>query len=144
MLINKTIKHTLDKLVSLHLMNGLQPSEIADAIFEKEYSDIKIEKTSTNIHLIASFVEDVDGEVVHHKMRYIYDQNKKLQIVEQKLGKASFKIQWDREQEISLLLSTLSSQLKTINNNESVDRLMSDIPEELVSKIKKAVLYLAA
>jgi len=144
MLINKTIKHTLDKLVSLHLMKGLQPSEIADAIFEKEYSDIKMDKASNNIQLIASFIEDMDGEVTHHKMRYIYDQQKKLQLVEQKLGKAPYKVQWDRENEISKLLSTLSSQLKTLNNNDSVEVLMAGIPEELVSKIKKAVVYLAA
>lgn len=144
MLINKTIKNTLDKLVSLHLMKGLQPSEIADAIFEKEYSDIKMNKASDKIQLIASFIEEIDGEVTQHKMRYIYNQQKKLQLVEHKLDKAPYKVQWDREHEVSSLLTSLSSQLKTLNNNESVEELMADIPEELVCKIKKAVISLAA
>ena len=144
MLINETVKKTLDQLVSLHLMKGLQPSEIADAIFDQEYSDIKIEKTSDKILLIASFVEENDGDVTHHKMRYSYNSQRKLFLIEQKLGKSSYKIQWDREHEISKLLTTLTSQLRTLNSSESVDELMERIPSELATKIKNTVVYLAA
>jgi len=144
MLINKKIKQKLEQLVSLHLMKGLQPSEIADAIFEKDYSDIKMSKVLDNVHLIASFREELDGEIVQHKMRYTYEQNKKLILVEQKVGNKAYREQWSREEKITSIISTLSKQLKELNCPKSVDELLMSIPIELRGQIQGKVLSLVA
>jgi hypothetical protein len=143
MLINKNIKQTLEQLVSIHLIKGIQPSEIADAIFEKSYSDIKMSKTINEVHLIASFKDDLDEECVLHKMRYIYDQDKKLLSVEQKVGGKPYRVQWNRNDKISKIISTLSTQLESLNCPSSVHEFLKSIPEEYHSKIKTQLLLVA-
>ena len=108
----KDISQLIDKLASFYLYKGIQPSEIADAIFEKQYSGVKLDRTENEIILIASFTEfDESNQTEYkHQVKYVYTNNRYLQVIEQKIGNKGFKVQWSRQEEIDEYLSNTSKE----------------------------------
>ncbi len=141
---NNKIRRLIDKIVALYLNQGVQPSEIADAVFEKEYSDIQISKKDDLIVMVVTFVEDdEDLESIVNKFRYTYSLDKCLLKIEQKIGNRSYRIQWDREDVINSIVRDLERQLTMLNNSKEVNEVISQIPCK-IQKIIKPKLYLAA
>ena len=86
-------------LLALRLSKGIQPSEMADAIFESDYEEINIEKAGGHVCMEVSFYD----EDAKHTMRYTYDQDRYILMVEQKVGGKDFCVQWDRSEVVNKL-----------------------------------------
>lgn len=126
--INNNIKKLIDKLVATHLIRGVQPSEIADAVFEQNYNSVELSKKKDGtIQMLVAFID----EGVINKMRYTYSQDKYLMRIEQKVGKGLFKEQWDRENMVNEMLDELTHQLSGLNSTQVVDNFISKLPDEL-------------
>jgi hypothetical protein len=134
----KDISQITDKLASFYLSKGLQPSEIADAIFEKQYSSIKLDRTESEIILIASFTEfDESNQTEYkHQMKYVYSNNKYLQVVEQKVGNKGFKVQWSRQEEIDRLLNEFASLVQPILSEKKLEAVLSTLPSEFIQQVQ--------
>lgn len=134
MLINNKIKELLDKILTTHLTRGVQPSEIADAVFEKNYSDVQVTKTNETVCMTVSFLEEGDIEPIPHKMRYTYTPDKYLIRIEQKVNRKSFKVQWDREEAMCSMIDELSADMNRLNSKEDIKSFMNSLPDNLYPK----------
>jgi hypothetical protein len=131
------INQIADKLASLYLFKGIQPSEISDAIFEKQFSTITINKTEYEIILVANFVEsdEITNQEYKHQIKYIYCKNKYLKRIEQKVGNRNFKLQWSREDEVSSLINQFIGHVKNNISSIQLEKILATLPIELQPKI---------
>jgi len=143
MIVDDKIKVLINKLTSIHLTPGVQPSEISDAIFEDEYKHIELKKKNGVVQMTVKFI-DYDGNLeIPVIMRYTYNLNKVLLLVEQKVDRCSFKVQWDRDKEIDSLLTEISRRLLELNNELEVDRVMNTIPKDLRTDMRNCLRLVA-
>ncbi|WP_283709531.1 hypothetical protein [Pseudoalteromonas prydzensis] len=134
----KDISQLIDKLASFYLYKGIQPSEIADAIFEKQYSGVKLDRTENEIILIASFTEfDESNQTEYkHQVKYVYTNNRYLQVIEQKIGNKGFKVQWSRQEEIDKLLNEFSCLVQPVLPKVQLETIISTLPSELIPQVR--------
>lgn len=139
------VNQNIDKLTSLYLFKGIQPSEIADVIFEKNYSSVNIEKTADGVVLIARFSEiDDDSQAVYkHQLRYVYSEDKTLQMVEQRVGNKAAQIQWSRKSELDKLIDEFVNLVKPILNQEQISSILSTLPQELKPQVEMKLRLVA-
>lgn len=132
------VNQLIDKLASLYLYKGIQPSEIADAIFEKNYSSLVLEKIEDEIVLIACFSEvDDDAQAIfNHKLKYVYSADKTLQMVEQRVGNKAAKIQWSRKAELDRLIDEFVNLVKPVLHQEQIKSILTTLPRELQPQVE--------
>jgi len=128
MLSNK-VKVLTDKLIATYLAVGVQPSDIADTVFEDNYIDMSISKKNKQLIMTFTFEEfDEEGQQILNSMRYTYSEAKQLNRVEQKVGKGRFKVQWDRYDD---LMSILSELLSLVPSQAARESLIETLPQDL-------------
>ena len=143
MIVDDKIKELINKLTLIYLTPGVQPSEISDAIFEDEYKQIDLQKKNGEIKMSVTFL-DYDREFpVTVVMRYTYNLNNILLLVEQKVDRCPFKVQWDRDKEIDSLLTEISRRLLELNNDLEVERVMNTIPDVLRTDMRNCLRLVA-
>lgn len=122
-----------DKLASIYLLKGIQPSEIIDAIYDKQYSSVTVNKSVNEIILIATFTEsdDIDGKEYKHQLKYTYSKNKHLQTIEHKIGAKAFKMQWSRQDELDKLLNQFVDLVKPFVTSDKLDIILSTLPKDI-------------
>ncbi len=122
------INKIINALLGLELNNGIQPSELADSLYDNNYSELDIKKTETSIIATIKFTEDFDGTSQYCTMRYHYGTDRKLYLIEEKLGKSNFKKSWCRDDVIKKYIN----ELKNIASAECIDiqKFVSTIPKK--------------
>ncbi|ELY22291.1 hypothetical protein [Vreelandella titanicae] len=88
------VKIATDKLLSLYMFKGIQPSEISEAIHNSEYTSISMRKNRDCLVLEATFIDE-DGTKISTK--YLYCTDGYLNSVSQKIQGSSYKTQWTRK-----------------------------------------------
>jgi len=141
----KGLSKLTDRLASLYLFKGIQPSEIADAIFENNYSNVTLDRTESEIVLVASFTEfdEVSQTEYKHQIKYIYSKNKCLQVIEQRVGNKRFKVQWSRQEEIDKLVNEFVGRVQNILSKEQLGILLSTLPKEIRPQVKTRLKLVA-
>lgn len=139
------VNQLVDKLASLYLFKGIQPSEIADTIFEKDYSSLSLEKSANEIVLIANFseVDDDTNAIYAHQLKYVYSVDKKLLMIEQKVGNKAAKIQWSRKAELNKLIGEFASLVRPVLHQEEITRILSTLPQELRPQVESKLRLVA-
>lgn len=128
-MISHEIESLVSKLTATYLAKGVQPSEIADTLYERNYIDMNITKVKDKLVMTFTF-EDDDEHLSLNTMRYTYSPDKKLIRVEQKVGRGRYKVQWDRAEDLQTTLSQILSHASSVSEQHS---LMKSLPEELKS-----------
>lgn len=121
----------VDKLTAIYLMQGVQPSELADAIFEEPYTSMSLIKNVNFIEAVLSFKEicDTSHREYTRKIKYIYTYDKYLIQILEAVDSKPFKISWDREQVVSTIISDIKNRLKEIGFNAmQIKKLLSTLP----------------
>lgn len=121
---NNSITRLVDKIIALELTKGIQPSELADAIFEKEYSEISFKKCGVFYEAIVKFQDMVGSEISNITMKYIYNNDKYLIKIEEKLNNKQYTLTWSRENAMLALCNNLKAE---------IGRLGLDMPKLLGS-----------
>ena len=128
-MLNEKIQILTDKLIATYLAKGVQPSDIADTVFEDNYVDMSLSKKNNLLTMTFTFEElDDEGQLVVNVMRYTYNEAKQLNRVEQKVGKSRYKVQWDRYDDLMSILSELLSLVPSTTARES---LIETLPQDL-------------
>ncbi|EGQ8311728.1 hypothetical protein DC897_RS16575 [Vibrio parahaemolyticus] len=128
-MLSKSIESLVSKLTATYLSKGVQPSEIADTLFEQNYVDMKITKENGFLVMTFSFEDhDEDEYNTLNLMRYTYSEDKVLIRIEQKVGKGRYKVQWDREEDLN---NTLAQILSYAKSTKEKDTLISTLPNDL-------------
>lgn len=127
------INKIVEKIVNLNIFSGIQPSEVADAIFLEQYQDISLSKTSSSVIMVVKFIEfdDISTEESVHKMRYVYDLNKNLQKIEQSVNGGRFKVQWSLQNENEKLIKQFKRNISSLDNCIDVEKIVQTLPIEL-------------
>ncbi|MBY8039765.1 hypothetical protein KW477_17470 [Vibrio fluvialis] len=128
------IKSLLDKLIATNLSKGVQPSDIADTMFEEHYVDLSIKKDLDVLIMTYSFKElNEDNQCMIISMRYTYSRDMFLQTVEQKVSNGRYKIQWDRASD----LKAITDELKLAAKAEGkLDQVLKNLPTEVQAIVK--------
>ncbi|MCL8300874.1 hypothetical protein [Pseudomonas mosselii] len=130
----ESIKILVDELSTLHVTRGVQPSELIDNLFEEDYVESSARKTSQGLVFELTFLEaDEDGSSSKVTMRYTYDLNRHLVLVEQKVAAKRFAIQWDRTLAVQERLAKLEALLSNRLPQESVAAILSTMPQDYLA-----------
>lgn len=101
----------MNKIISLCLVQGVQPDGLITAIFEKEYTNIETYKEDDLVFLVLTFLDTYEDETSIIKMKYVYSKTRKLLSIYQKIDSSEYKEQWSRAE----LLNTLINELNIPN-----------------------------
>lgn len=137
------IRKLLEKLVSVHLALGVQPSELADAAFEDDYQSIEIVRDGERVCVTVTFLDTEDDFITRHEMRYLYARDRRLLRIEQKVGGRPFTVQWDRDEAVEQVLAELVRALQALNSARSVARFISTIPEHFRGRLRSKLRAVA-
>ena len=90
------------------------------------------------IILIASFTEfDESNQTEYkHQVKYVYTNNRYLQVIEQKIGNKGFKVQWSRQEEIDKLLNEFSCLVQPVLPKVQLETIISTLPSELIPQVR--------
>lgn len=111
------------------MVKGVQPEELVTAIFDNEYESIETIKKNGMVHLIITYQESIEDSHSIVKTRYIYDNERRLQIVDQKINSSPYKTQWDRNSKLNILLDELA--LLVSSRDSLIEVIKDTIPNEL-------------
>ncbi|MBP4049119.1 hypothetical protein J9978_06350 [Chromobacterium violaceum] len=143
MRVNKDIQALLDKLIAIALTSGVQPSEIADALFEDDYCEMHIIRKNGVVCMDVVFSEHAEDEVNTCTMRYLYGMDRNLMRIEQRINRGKFKVQWDRSDDTQKITKQLETLLLSINDDSEVERWLNRVPKELSGQIQKRLRLVA-
>lgn len=123
----------IDSLSNLFIFKGIQPSELADSIFEDSYVNMISEKKMDRIEVTLTFNEkcEITGKIYTHHMKYIYDDHKFLIKIQEAVNSKQFKTVWDR---VSLIKSSINNLSKTLKNSDysdnQIQKILNTIPKD--------------
>ncbi|MFG0459053.1 hypothetical protein ACF8GG_06725 [Pseudomonas sp. yb_1] len=130
----ESIETLVDELTTLHVTRGVQPSDLIDNIFEADYVESSARKTPLGMVFEITFLEsDEDGAPSKVTMRYTYDSERHLTLVEQKVAAKRFSIQWDRAQAVQERIGKLEIMLAEKLPQEKVAMILSTMPQEYMA-----------
>ncbi|HEA3272388.1 hypothetical protein BTV54_00135 [Pasteurella multocida subsp. multocida] len=134
--ITNEINILMDKIVSLNIAKGIQPSELSESFFDDEYSSIIIEKSHNYVYAIVSFTDtDEQNNTSQHLFRYTYNKEKQLLQIEEKLNNKAYKTVWNRSKTLESLYVELSDKLLELNPKQKVNDLLKQIPQPEIYRI---------
>jgi len=126
-------KKKMDRLVSIMLIDGVQPSDLAENIFEKPYKKITMIKNNDFICLDIVFEENIekfaeDNKIVETTLRYTYNNDKQLTKIERIDGKTKNAV-WDRDKTINNLIKDIIAILKNNKNKHRISNFINSLPK---------------
>ena len=126
------LENLVNKLIATSITRGVQPSDLADAIFEDPYTHMDIKKNSSNIIVVLTYVDcgELGDLKTTHRMRYTYNSDRYLILIEQSINKSKYGINWDRKATIDSLFNEINS---LVNTQEDKNYLLSKLPCELIN-----------
>lgn len=135
------IKSLVDELTTLHITLGLQPSDLIENIFEDCYLESTSKKTADGVVFEITFQElDEDERPSNVTMRYTYNQDRYLVLIEQKVATKSFSVQWDRTSCIQSKIEKLEALLVVNLPKRQVAAIMSTMPKDFLQLSSKLQL----
>lgn len=141
---NKLLKDALDELTALHLFNGVQPSDLADAMYESPYLEFKTSKDDEHLTVELSFIDECEETVNIVKMKYVYSLDRKLQRIDQKIGSKKFAEQWCRKTSTNAAIAKIELALRKMKfNDEKISTIMSTLPNSASSLIRAKLSLVA-
>ncbi|BDE03309.1 hypothetical protein PASm1_12110 [Pasteurella multocida] len=142
--ITNEINILMDKIVSLNMAKGIQPSELSESFFDDEYSSIIIEKSHNYVYAIVSFTDtDEQNNTSEHLFRYTYNKEKQLLQIEEKLNNKAYKTVWNRSKVLESLYVELSDKLVELNPKQKVNDLLKQIPQPEIYRIFQTLRLVA-
>lgn len=116
------------------LTDGVQPSDMANSIFDTSYEKIKFHKKDDFV--IGEFMfSDEDSSSV--KMRYVYSQkDRKLLKIEEE-SKENKLVLWDRELRKEELLDRVVELISEHYSRDESEKFLEKLPKNLRNKAKK-------
>ncbi|MDT3721527.1 hypothetical protein [Pseudomonas oryzihabitans] len=138
------IKAIIEELTTLHVVKGVQPSELVDSIFEENYLESSFQKTTKGYVFKLSFTEkeDLSDQYQVIEMRYTYNKDRHLVLIQQKIGSKRLVTQWDRQVAIEERVSKLKTLLLESKSHQSVAKILATLPCEF-SEIKTQLKLVA-
>lgn len=141
---NISIDKAIQNLLDLHLTRGVQPSELADNLFDSEYTEFGLSKKNSCLILDLAYVEEIEGGSQKISMRYTYNAERYLNRIEQKIGSGKFSTQWCRDTEVTKAVMLVKDCLFQQGlSSASVSKILATLPSDLVVSISERLKLVA-
>lgn len=137
----ESIKSLIDELTTLHISRGVQPSELVDNVFEDVYVESVTRRTPTGLIFEIIFLEtDEEDRSVKVSMRYTYDRERYLILIEQKVAGKRYIIQWDRAASVKQRIGTLETLLAASLPREKIAAMLTTLPDDFLEMFPRLSL----
>lgn len=128
-------------LLNLHLTKGVQPSDLSDNLFDQEYTDFNIKKKNDALTLDLSYMEETDYHPQKVSMRYTYNLDRYLVLIEQKIGTGKFTTQWCRSSAVTVAVRNTTNALadagmSPMDIREILQTLPNDLKESVAVRLR--------
>ncbi|MEB5930114.1 hypothetical protein [Acinetobacter schindleri] len=136
----------IDKLMALYLTKGVQPSELADAIFEESYVNMISQKTNGLIEVTLSFHEKCEETFKYHvhSMKYVYNLDCFLIQIEESIDSNNFKLVWSRDSSAQIIIRDIQNRLLDIGyTKDAIEIILKTLPKNSIC-IKNLKLQLVS
>lgn len=132
------LERIINKLIGIYLTKGVQPSELADAIFEESYLYMTSIKNENFIEFIISYTEKCDVTNKDHirNIKYIYNHDQFVMKIEEAVDSKKFRTIWDRSKVIHSLVEEIKNCLE-LNGycKHQISKILNTIPQNLRDEI---------
>ncbi len=122
------VAQILKNLAAFCSVKGVQPDELVTAIFEKEYKKIETYKVNSLVYFIMDYSERIEEEESIVSMRYVYDENKSLIKIEQKINNGHYSTQWDRNDALKNYIINQLSELPSREREDVYQLILGNLP----------------
>lgn len=133
------MKDKINKIVATTLTQGIQPSEMADAIFDNAYQDIEIKRYNGEVIMTVSFIEHVEDEIIFNKFRYTYSLDRVLQRIEQEINGRGYRLQWDRLEDMKSTVDAIFDKAEGVEGVSEKLKVLSDFRKNLNSRLDERI-----
>ena len=145
---NVSLDKAVQGLLDLHLTRGVQPSDLADNLFDVEYTDYSLKKRGAVLILDLSYEESLEEslEDFSHKvcMRYTYSMERYLVKIEQRIGSGKFSVQWCRSTAIAKAVADVTLCLSKAGlSSMAISKVLGTLPQDLVNSIGERLKLVA-
>lgn len=135
MLITEDIVKKIKELSTLIESKGVQPSDLAEAIFDDDYKSINVVRGDNDIQVVVTFLDNEYSGIVN-KIKYHYNLKKVLQKIDQKIGAGKYKEQWSRAKTVDVRVRELAFLLGQLNSQSRVQEFIDLLPSEEAKELK--------
>jgi hypothetical protein len=133
---NVSLDKAVQGLLDLHLTRGVQPSDLADNLFDVEYTDYSLKKRGAVLILELSYQEDFEELSQKICMRYTYSMERYLVRIEQRIGASKFSIQWCRSAAIAKAVADVTQCLSIAGlSAKAISKVLDTLPQDLIFSI---------
>jgi len=141
---NVSLDKAVQGLLDLHLTRGVQPSDLADNLFDVEYTDYSLKKRGAILILDLSYIEDFEGFSQKICMRYTYSMERYLVRIEQRVGSSKFSVQWCRSAAITKAVADVTQCLSNAGlSAKEVSKVLNTMPQDLINSIGERLKLVA-
>ena len=141
---NKSIQNKINTLLELKLSKGVQPSDLSQAIFEKEYFSTHIDKHDNGVILKLSYSDELKNDKKQIiTMNYHYSLDGILQEIHESVGNQTMSIQWSRKSRYKSLVLEITLEMMTCGMESKISAFLQTLPEEIRSTISDSALKAA-
>ncbi len=142
---NQSVNMAINALLALHLTKGVQPGELVDNVFEKEYINFSTKKnTDLTVILTFSYTEQGEESVQNVNCRYTYGPDKALLLIEQKIAAGRYLVQWCRDEAIAAAVdNVVAAFAKSGYSPTQIAASLTTLPDGLIPRVR-AVLKAVA
>lgn len=137
----ESIKTLVNELTTLHVTRGIQPSDLIDNVFDDVYVESSFRKKPEGMIFEITFLEvNEDEPPTKVTMRYTYDLNRHLMLVEQKVAAKKFITQWDRTSSIQERIEKLEALLTKKLPRYKISAILSTMPKDFIKAFPRLTL----
>ncbi len=124
--IKAVLDYKKNKIINIMIEKGVQPEELSENIWNKEYKSINIARIDESIVCSLTFIDN-DNEI---NMIYKYNNDKKLIQIEE-ISNSIKTVLWDRNLKLQELINDLCEFLKINYREDQIERILNTLPEEV-------------
>lgn len=120
------IDYKMKKIINLAISKGVQPEELMENIWNKQYKSINVYKDKKNIICKLIFLEN-RKEI---EMHYVYNKEKELIKIIEIINNKSL-IFWDKDIKLQELIDDVVELLSYYCTNKEIEKILNTLPDTL-------------
>lgn len=138
------VNTSINRLLSLYLTKGVQPSDLVENLYDSEYTDFSIHKKNKSLILELAYLENTEEGSQKIIMKYEYDSERYLLAVKQKINSQRLSIQWCRSRALKMAISDFrTAVIRAGLSTQEADKILLTLPSQLMSQVKAELKLVA-
>lgn len=138
------VNTSINRLLSLYLTKGVQPSDLVENLYDSEYTDFSINKKNKSLLLELAYIESTEEGSQKITMKYEYDSERYLLVIKQKINSQRFSTQWCRSRALKMAISDFRTAVTRVGlSTKEAEKILLTLPSQLMSQVKAELKLVA-